>query len=159
MRAGSPHISRKKTCLYNVFLSKGKMMSLISAQGSWRWLTILSYSRISVGLPWWLSGKEITRQFRGYRFDPWVRKTPWRRKWLLTPVFLPGESHGEGSLAGYSPQCPKESDMTEATEHARTGFQCPNITKDLAVSKTNLLETVAEEQKKERGWPFSSDLL
>ena len=36
-------------------------------------------------------------------FDPWVRKIPWRRKWQPTPVFLPGESHGQRSLVGYSP--------------------------------------------------------
>ena len=32
---------------------------------------------------------------------------PWRRKWQLTPVYLPGESHGQRSLAGYSPWGPK----------------------------------------------------
>ena len=37
------------------------------------------------------------------RFNPWVRKIPWRRKWLLTPVFLHGEFHGQRSLEGYSP--------------------------------------------------------
>ena len=42
-------------------------------------------------------------QGRRPRFNPCVRKTPWRRKWQPTPVFLPGESHGERSLAGYSP--------------------------------------------------------
>ena len=36
-------------------------------------------------------------------FNPWVGKNPWRRKWQPTPVFLPGESHGQRSLAGYSP--------------------------------------------------------
>ena len=36
-------------------------------------------------------------------FDPWVEKTPWRRAWQPTPAFLPGESHGQRSLAGYSP--------------------------------------------------------
>ena len=36
-------------------------------------------------------------------FDPWVRKIPWRRKWQPTPVFLPGKSHGQRSLEGYSP--------------------------------------------------------
>jgi len=36
-------------------------------------------------------------------FDSWVGKIPWRRKWQPTPVFLPGESHGQRSLAGYSP--------------------------------------------------------
>ena len=34
--------------------------------------------------------------------DPWVRKIPWRRKWHLTPVFLPGKSHEQRTLVGYS---------------------------------------------------------
>ena len=38
-----------------------------------------------------------------HRFDPWVGKIPWRRAGQPTPVFLPGESHGQRSLAGYSP--------------------------------------------------------
>ena len=46
-------------------------------------------------------------------FDPWVRKIPWRSKWLPTPVFLPGEFHGERILACYSPWGHKELDMTE----------------------------------------------
>ena len=33
--------------------------------------------------------------------DPWLREIPWRRKWQPTPVFLPGKSHGQGSLVGY----------------------------------------------------------
>ena len=41
------------------------------------------------------------------------REDPWRREWLLTPVLLPGEFHGQRSLAGYSPWGPKESDTTE----------------------------------------------
>ena len=45
--------------------------------------------------------------------DPWVGKIPWRRAWQPTPVFLPGESHGLGSLVGYSPLGRKESDMTK----------------------------------------------
>ena len=36
-------------------------------------------------------------------FCPWIGKIPWRREWLPTPVFLPGEFHGQRSLAGYSP--------------------------------------------------------
>ena len=48
-------------------------------------------------------------------FDPWVGKIPWRRRWQPTPVFLPGESHGQRSLEGYSPWGCKESDTTEAT--------------------------------------------
>ena len=41
--------------------------------------------------------------------------------WQPTLVFLPGESHGQRSLAGYSPQSLKESDTTEATLHAHAG--------------------------------------
>ena len=46
--------------------------------------------------------------------DPWVRKIPWRRAWQTIPVFLPGEFHGQRSLAGYSPQGHEELDRTEA---------------------------------------------
>ena len=42
-----------------------------------------------------------------------VRKIPWRREWLPTPVFLPGEFHRQRSLVGYSPRGHKESDTTE----------------------------------------------
>ena len=54
----------------------------------------------------------------GCVFDPWVRKIPWRRKWQPAPVFLPGEFHGQRSLADCGPWGLKEPDMTEATEHA-----------------------------------------
>ena len=50
-----------------------------------------------------ISGKESACQYRRYkrcRFDPWVGKIPWRRAWQPTPVFLPGESHGQRSLGG-----------------------------------------------------------
>ena len=51
------------------------------------------------------------------RFDTWVGKIPWRRKWQPTPVFLPGEFQGQRSLVNYSPWgCTwgrKESDTTE----------------------------------------------
>ena len=46
-------------------------------------------------------------------FNLWVRKIPWRRAWQPTLVFLPGESHGQRSLVGYSPWGRKESDTTE----------------------------------------------
>ena len=49
------------------------------------------------------SGKESACQCRTHGFDPWVRKIPGRRAWRPTPVFLPGESHGQRSLTGYSP--------------------------------------------------------
>ena len=65
------------------------------------------------GLPWLLSGKESAWQYRRHRFNPWVRKIPWRRKWQPIPVFLPVKSHGQRNQVGYSPwDCKKESDMT-----------------------------------------------
>ena len=75
------------------------------------------------GLPGGTSGKETACQGRRHkrcRFNPWVRKILWRRAWQPTPVFLPGKSHGQTSLDGYSPWGRKESDMTEATQHAHT---------------------------------------
>ena len=59
-----------------------------------------------VGFPGGASGKEPACQCRRHKrhwFDLWVRKIPWRRAWQPSPVFLPGESHGQRSLAGYSP--------------------------------------------------------
>ena len=41
-------------------------------------------------------------QCRRPGFDPWVGKIPWRREWLPTSVFLPGEFHGQKSLAGHN---------------------------------------------------------
>ena len=46
---------------------------------------------------------------------PGLGRVPWRRKWQPTPVFLPGEAHGQRSLEGYSPWGHKGSDTTEAT--------------------------------------------
>ena len=46
-----------------------------------------------------------------------IMKYNWRKKWQPTPVFLPGESHGQRSLAGYSPWGRKESDTTERLTH------------------------------------------
>ena len=46
-------------------------------------------------------------------FNPWVGKMPWRRAWQPTPGFLPGESHGQRTLGGYSPWGCEESDMTK----------------------------------------------
>ena len=51
------------------------------------------------------------------RFNPWVKKIPWRRAWQPTPVFLPGESHGQRSLEGYNPEGVKELDTMEAILH------------------------------------------
>ena len=60
-----------------------------------------------------MEGRRLCLQCRRPGFNPWVRKIPWRRAWPPTPVFLPGRSYGQRSLAGYSPRSHKESDTTE----------------------------------------------
>ena len=66
-----------------------------------------------VGLPRWLSGKESACQHKRRGSHPWVGMIPWRRKWQPTPAFQPGKSHGQRSLAGYSPWGHKELDTNE----------------------------------------------
>ena len=61
--------------------------------------------------------EESACQCRRCGFDPWVGKIPWRRKWQPTPVFLPGKSHGQRSLAGYSPWGCKRVRHNLATKH------------------------------------------
>ena len=94
--------------------SQGRGPGLIPCQGS--------RSHMS-WLPRWLRGKESAcqcKRHRRCRFEPWVRKVPWRRKWQPTLVFLPVKSHGPRSLVGYSPWGCKESNTTKATYHLRT---------------------------------------
>ena len=62
------------------------------------------------GLPRWRSHNESTCQCRRHkssRFNPWVRKIPWRRKWQSTLEFLPEKPHGQRSMVGYSPRVAK----------------------------------------------------
>ena len=53
------------------------------------------------------------RGCKRHGFNPWVGKIPWRKKWQPTLGFLPGESHRQRSLAGYSPRGHKDLDMIE----------------------------------------------
>ena len=53
------------------------------------------------------------RRCKSHRFNPWIRKIPWRRKWQLTSLFLHGKFHGHRNLVGYIPRGRKESDTTD----------------------------------------------
>ena len=55
------------------------------------------------------------RRPKKHRFDPWVRKISWSRKWQPTPVFLPGNFHGQRNMVGYSSWGRKELDTAEYT--------------------------------------------
>ena len=80
-------------------------------------------------------GQRICLQCRTAGFNPWVGKIPWERKWQPTPVFLPGESHGQRGLEGYSLWICKELDTTERL--TSTWCLCGSHT----TPSTHLLET------------------
>ena len=71
----------------------------------------------------WLTGEESSWQCkrgRRHRFDPWVRKILWRRKWQPTPVFLPGKSHGQRILVVYSHRVAKSYTRLSTRMHTCT---------------------------------------
>ena len=102
--------SHVNICLYIFALSVCMSMSV----------SVYTYVYCYVqGFPRWLSNEESfcqCRRCRRWDFDPWVRKIPWSRKWKPTPVFLPGKSHRQRSLAGYSPWGQKRVEHDLATK-------------------------------------------
>ena len=73
---------------------------------------ILKISTINSVFPGGSMVKNLPASTGNSRFNPWVRKIPWRRKWQPTAIFLPGKAHGQRSLAGYSPWGRKELNTT-----------------------------------------------
>ena len=61
----------------------------------------------------WVKNLSAMLETQWTTFDSWIRDIPWRRNWQPTAIFLPGKSHGQRSLAGYSPWGLKEFDMTK----------------------------------------------
>ena len=137
--------------LYLLYLNNSPQCTALRKLTHFPKSTPLSYSRKtrftdshSNVLSRWCSGKESAcpcRRYKRHGFHSLVGKIPWRRKWQPSPVFLPGESHGQRSLAGYSPWGCKESD---ATEHAHT------YTYSSVFSMTISLSTVFCFRKKEK---------
>ena len=88
--------------------------------------TDTQWNHIFLSLPWWAflvayMVKNLPATWET-GFHPWVGKIPWRRKWQPSPVFLPGEFHGQRSLVGYSPWGCKELDLTEQLSTHPTPF-------------------------------------
>ena len=88
-----------------------------------------------------LSACQCRRCKRG-SFHPWVKKITWSRKWQPTPVFLPGESHGQRNLVGYSPwSCRVRRDRasTHVHMHACTYYNGCVLVKFLGKKPTILI--------------------
>ena len=101
------------------------------------------------------------RSPRRYQWDPWVGKIPWRRKWQPTLVSLPGESHGQRSLAGYSPGCHKELDKPECAHKANMwAFQAALVVKNLPthardMGDLSLIPGLERSPRKRHGNPLA----
>ena len=110
-----------------LFFSKWKLPLL--SEETTRQMSNSNWVNLShiMGFLWWFSSKEsawkkkiiICLKCRRPRFDPWVRKIPWRSTWQPTLVLLPRDSHGQRSLAGYSPLGFAESDTTEVSSSSK----------------------------------------
>ena len=94
-----------RVTLLSVYVLRWYYLYWLIRKGKINFLTSFS-STYLFGLPRWLSGKESACLYRRHKrlvgSVPVLGKIPWSRKWQPTPAFLPGKSHGQRSLAGYS---------------------------------------------------------
>ena len=91
-----------------------------------------------------MSGKESAypcRRCKRLGFGLWVRKVPWSRKWQPAPIFLPGKSHGQGSLVGYISWCHRDT-----TLHANANPGDPGSELGMKIGKGRWLKQVQAEQ-------------
>ena len=99
-------------CIFHHFVPSPPWVTLIISCPTY---SCLRTFELAIPSAWkWLRWLRICLQGGKPRFDPWVRRIPWRREWLPIPVFVPGEFHGQMSMVGYSPQSGKEWVTTEA---------------------------------------------
>ena len=104
----APLITRSRKWLQSYI--SNYIPSMISPEGSFLFNGFKSFPGGSVG-------KRVLLQCRRPGFDSLVGKIPWRKAWQPTPVFLPGESHGQRSLVGYSPWGLARVRQTERLNH------------------------------------------
>ena len=98
-------------------------------------------SSLLISLSCGTSGTDPASQGRRHKrhgFNPWVGKIPCRGRRQPIPGFLPGESHGQRSLVGYSPRGHKEADRTEVTQHTRVFRSSTGIGRSAAKSSLHV---------------------
>ena len=113
----------------NVLGPTVSQMKIQSSKGLW-------------GFPRSFSDEESACQCRSCRFDPRVRKIPWRRKWQPTPVVLLGESHGQRSWWAIAHGVTKELGTTEWLKN--------NTTKGLWFAEVNIAASCSTRTGPER---------
>ena len=104
------------------------------------------------------SGKEPTCQSRRQkrpRFQPWIRKSPWRRAWQPTPVFLPRESRGQRSLTGYIVH--RISKIPTQLKRLRTCqfFPVAQVIKNLPAMQETQVQSLVPEDPRRREWQLT----
>ena len=137
----------------STFTSVAMFLSSVAAEKS-----DSSLKQTNEWLPWWLSGKESTCQCTRHMFHPSVGKIPWRRKWQSAPIFLLGKSHGQRSLAGYSPPGKKRVGHDLATKATATAMYGVVWHFSLPVHLNSLEASIAKAQKASCFCFFSSIL-
>ena len=107
------------------FSTPGFLQKTVKVSGYTHLKSQMKKDTLSGELPRWLSGKESTCQAGDTRSIPGSGRFPWRRKWQPTPIFLPGKSHGQRSLGGYSPQGPKRvrHDLTTKQQYNNNNLE------------------------------------
>ena len=85
------------------------------------------------GFPGGTSGKELACQCRRHkkcRFDPWVKKIPWRKAWHPTPLFLPGESHRQRRSAAVHGVAQSRTRSKQLSTHAHKQLRTNDVVRE-----------------------------
>ena len=97
-RMGRQRMGRLGGITSSMGMSLNKLRKMVKDEEAW--CAAVHVVTKSWTASWWLSWLRVCLQCRRPGLNPWVGKTPWRRKWQPTPVFLPGEFHEQRSLVG-----------------------------------------------------------
>ena len=121
-----------------VMKKTNKVTALKELESSWK-ASLLYVVMCILGFPGGASGKRLAchcRRHKRHGFTSWVGKIPWRRKWQLTSVVLPGESHGQRSLVAIVPRVAKSQ-----TQQTHSVYMSKLISQFIALSPSPSMST------------------
>ena len=129
--------------LGHLWVSHSSATSNVPKSSSWFGAIFWSFS-----LPWWLRQQRTCLSMLEAQVQSLSQEDPWRRELQPTPVFLHGKSHGQRSLAGYSPWDHKEFDVTEQQR-----------VKNLPAMQETQVQSLGQEDHLEKGMAPHSCIL